>query len=99
MHLSAVNEDLKIGMEVPEGFLLGKIGDSGSPGSVHLHYEIRVNGELLNPALGEDHLIDPTGFIVGISGGEIEPAIIQSTNQLYPIIPSAKELNPNFKLR
>lgn len=40
-HLQAPASGLARGMVVPEGAVLGYVGDSGSPGAVHLHLEIR----------------------------------------------------------
>jgi murein DD-endopeptidase MepM/ murein hydrolase activator NlpD len=40
-HLQAPASNLSRGRVVPEGSVLGYVGDSGSPGLVHLHLEIR----------------------------------------------------------
>lgn len=40
-HLDGPALALRAGMPAPEGTLLGTMGDSGSPGLVHLHLEIR----------------------------------------------------------
>lgn len=40
-HLAGPAPGLSSGMELPEGGLVGFVGDSGSPGAVHLHLEIR----------------------------------------------------------
>lgn len=40
-HLQAPASGLARGAVVPEGAILGYVGDSGSPGAVHLHLEIR----------------------------------------------------------
>jgi len=40
-HLESISEELTPGLPLPEGTLLGTVGDSGSPGIVHLHLEVR----------------------------------------------------------
>lgn len=40
-HLEGAAPGLSRGMNVREGALLGFVGDSGSPGDVHLHLEVR----------------------------------------------------------
>jgi murein DD-endopeptidase MepM/ murein hydrolase activator NlpD len=41
-HLSAAAPDLRRGMTVAPGTTIGFVGDSGSIGVVHLHYEVRL---------------------------------------------------------
>ncbi|HEY2410396.1 MAG TPA: M23 family metallopeptidase [Polyangiaceae bacterium] len=40
-HLDSAAPGLSHGMTLAEGALLGYVGDSGSPGAVHLHFEVR----------------------------------------------------------
>lgn len=40
-HLDSIDEELSRGTPLPEGTRLGTVGDSGSPGIVHLHLEVR----------------------------------------------------------
>ncbi len=54
-HLERAASDLKRGALLNEGAVLGFVGDSGSPGVVHLHYEARrvragFDGRKLEPA-------------------------------------------------
>ena len=35
----------------------------------HLHYEIRINGEVINPAIDSKSLVDPQKLISPIDGG------------------------------
>ena len=40
---------VKIGQAISQGTPIGKVGDSGSIGEAGLHFELRVNGEPVNP--------------------------------------------------
>lgn len=46
-HLSAIV--VKEGARLPAGAIVGKIGSTGRSTAPHLHYEVRVNGEAVDP--------------------------------------------------
>jgi len=51
-HMEALAPDLKNQMKVTKGQVIGYVGDTGSPGQVHLHFEMRMNsktGAVINP--------------------------------------------------
>lgn len=48
-HLSAIRVD--VGQRVSRGERIGDMGNSGRSTGPHLHYEIRVNGQALNPMI------------------------------------------------
>lgn len=48
-HLSGFAEDLKPGTQLERGDLIGYTGQSGMVQGPHLHYEVRIDGEPVNP--------------------------------------------------
>jgi murein DD-endopeptidase MepM/ murein hydrolase activator NlpD len=46
-HLSKY--DVKLGEKIKRGQVIGRVGATGRATGPHLHYEVRVNGRLLNP--------------------------------------------------
>ncbi|MBF0629095.1 MAG: peptidoglycan DD-metalloendopeptidase family protein [Magnetococcales bacterium] len=48
-HLSAFASGLRQGERVRQGEVIGRVGATGTATGPHLHYEVRVNGEQVNP--------------------------------------------------
>ncbi|MBF0178156.1 MAG: peptidoglycan DD-metalloendopeptidase family protein [Magnetococcales bacterium] len=48
-HLSDFASDLHAGSRVRQGEILGRVGMTGVTTGPHLHYEVRLNGEAINP--------------------------------------------------
>ena len=86
MHLNSIVANLKVGTEITEGQEIGTMGGSGlgisNEYASHLHYEIRVDGVVIDPTVGENNLVDPQTFIAPVDGGTM-PSVIVSTQQDY----------------
>lgn len=50
-HLSRFAKDLAVGHRVQRGELIGYVGSTGVSQGPHLHYEMRVDGEAVNPVI------------------------------------------------
>jgi murein DD-endopeptidase MepM/ murein hydrolase activator NlpD len=41
--------NVRVGQEVKRGDMIGTVGDSGLSVAPHLHYEVHLDGEAMNP--------------------------------------------------
>jgi murein DD-endopeptidase MepM/ murein hydrolase activator NlpD len=47
-HLSAIS--VSLGQQVSPGAVLGRVGSTGRSTGPHLHYEVRIDGEAVDPS-------------------------------------------------
>lgn len=48
-HLAEIDPNLRPGMRIPAGAAIGRMGMTGNATGVHLHYEVSVDGLLVDP--------------------------------------------------
>ncbi|MBI5969844.1 MAG: M23 family metallopeptidase [Deltaproteobacteria bacterium] len=48
-HLSRIKKGLRPGMKIEQGDVVGYVGSTGISTGPHLHYEVKLNGKLINP--------------------------------------------------
>ena len=98
MHLYKI-ADIKVDEFISEGELIGFLGGSGkgieNAYKPHLHYEIKVNGEYINPAINPLTLVDPQKFITPINLVVLCPAIIIESAKPLPNLIEYFKLHTN----
>jgi len=70
-HCSSLN--VSAGQEVKCGDVIAAVGSTGSSTGAHLHLEVMLNGEYLNPYFFVDNGDDGTGALPGTPGGPVIP--------------------------
>ena len=102
MHLDAIVSDLQLGDYVTEGQQIGMMGGSGNGNknsyTVHLHYEIMINGENINPAENSKSLVNPQIFIAEIDGGTLPSIIVITERAKLPPLPNVEIQTKKDKL-
>lgn len=48
-HLAEIDPNLRVGMRVPAGIALGRMGMTGNATGIHLHYEVVIDGLQVDP--------------------------------------------------
>jgi murein DD-endopeptidase MepM/ murein hydrolase activator NlpD len=81
MHLAGTAPGLKVGDQVQRGTPIAMMGESGTEGSPHLHYEVRKNSASGDPL---DQLIDPRPYETGAKqpGGGVAGAVATGATSL-----------------
>ena len=104
MHLNTISEGIVVGLEIAEGTQIGTMGGSGNgkPNQYlsHLHYELRFDGDIIDPVIDKNILIDPQKLIDGYDIGILNS--VEVTGNRSEIVGSletrGKELvNPTYK--
>lgn len=49
-HLDGFNKKIQMGIRVKQGEIIGYVGSSGMSTGPHLHYEVHIDGKLVNPS-------------------------------------------------
>lgn len=76
-HLSAFGPGIRPGVKVDQGQVIGRVGNSGTVTSTHLHYELKKNGTHVNPVT--EHRNMPPG--VPIPADQM-PAFLDARDRL-----------------
>ena len=88
MHLNSMSS-FKVGDYVSEGTIIGTIGGSGrginNAYTPHLHYELKIDGEYVNPAIDTQRLIDPQHLISPVHMGVLLPAVVEEKGKSLKI--------------
>ena len=75
MHLAGTAPNLAVGQRVARGQLIAQMGESGTEGSPHLHYEVRKNAGSGDPL---NQLIDPRPYITAGKATAVQQGAAQN---------------------
>lgn len=82
-HLSSI--EVEEGDEVVPGQVIGRVGSTGTSTSDHLHYEMRINGQIVDPVIGtllldlQFPIVDASYNIgSGVNPHRVHPSILAS---------------------
>ncbi|MBN1182213.1 MAG: peptidoglycan DD-metalloendopeptidase family protein, partial [Bacteroidales bacterium] len=75
MHLNSITEGLEEGSAITEGFQIGTLGGSGNGVSdeynAHLHYQLSIDGNVVDPTISSTSLCDPQALLTPIALDEV----------------------------
>lgn len=66
-HLQQGSVTVRPGQRVDAGQMLGRTGDSGSPDSFHLHWEVRKNYQQGAKEFGSNDTVNPFDYMAGVN--------------------------------
>ena len=103
MHLDEIDANIIEGMNIFEGQQIGTMGKSGFGKKEydgylsHLHYELRINGEIVNPAINSTSLVDPQKLLSPIDGGLLQEIIVTADKTNVSKVSFIDILNQNLR--
>jgi len=97
MHLNSVTEGLALGSVVTEGTQLGTLGGSGNGESdayaPHLHYELSVDGQNIDPTISSTDMCDPQALITPVVTETEVTVTAQAAPTPEPVTPTLSTIN------
>lgn len=101
MHLETIAKGMRVGATVEEGAQIGTLGGSGfgedTKYTPHLHYELSLDGEKIDPTTSEAQLVDPQKIIDGVQLPEVSATEQKRILNMVGIIIPEKKLPERIK--